>query len=345
MSKGFEPQTFTAKFLYKGVAVYKEENVLINTYIEDIANTFIGANVTIGHVYDELKKGDLRIVGTVVRVFCNKEGFTTKDGKFIEADCDYYADFILHNEAAINSWKMMGFVSCAYTVLEAEGGGTYINGPYNSEIKRVRADEFAIVSQPRYEDSKIIKNSNETEIEIMTTENKEVKSEATAFTALHKALEIIGSKFSNSKKSKANDQAYDEDKEMDEMENKKNDKGREIDGEMVMYNDLENCWKNSKAAKKNAEDKEEEEKKNAMKKNDDKEEEDKESKKNAEDEEGDIENSKKNDDKEEEDKEKENSKKKNSSTSIGDARNSFAHESKSVGYISPSALAREMFDK
>ncbi|MGL5113639.1 MAG: hypothetical protein ACRC6O_13485 [Flavobacterium sp.] len=338
MSKGFEPQTFTAKFLYKGVAVYKEENVLINTYIEDIANTFIGANVTIGHVYDELKKGDPRIVGTVVKVFCNKEGFTTKDGKFIEADCDYYADFVLFNEAAINSWRMMGFVSCAYTVLEAEGGGTYINGPYNSEIKRVRADEFAIVSSPRYEDSKIIKNSNEPKIEIMDIKNG-VKSESNAFTALEKALDVIGLKFSNSKKSKANDQAYDEDKKMDEM---KNDKGRMINGELVAYGDLENCWKNSVAAKKNAEDEEEKAKE---KKNAEDEKEEKEAKKNAEDEEGDVENSKKNDDKEEKEEVKENSKKKNSSTPIGDARNSFANESKSVGYLSPSALAREMFDK
>lgn len=318
----FQPQTFTAKFLYKGVAVYKNEKVLIDKHIDDIANSFVGIGVVIGHIDDDLKKDDSRKVGEVTRVFLNKDGFTTTEGKFIPADCDYYCDFTLNNQTAVNSWKNIGFVSSAYSVLETEPGGTYINNAYDVEIKKIKPEHMAIVSEPRYEQAKILKNSKQNQIMSEIKEN-EIKSESALSTALNKALDIIGLKIANSKTSKKNEETYDQEEEQDEAKKKnaKMKKNDEDEDGMALNEEEKDFVKNAL-----------EKFRNKKKKNSEADDEDK------------KENEK--DEADEKEEKKENGKmKKNSVDPLEDARNSFAEEKTEKSYINGFRIGREMFEK
>ena len=348
MKKEFEPQTFTAKILYKGTPRYKDEVILINKYIEDIANSFLGAGVVIGHIDDELQENDPRVVGRVTRIFWNTEGFTTSKGVFVKPDGDWYCDFTLFNQVAISCWESIGFVSTAYTVLESEPGGTWQNNPYSAEIKKVKAEHLAIVSNPRYEEAKILKNSTED----MTIKNEKMESDLTSGALvglLNKALDLVGLRLENGKAK--NDASYDDDKSTDD-EKKENSTDEEImiNGVMWKKNEVEEAIKAYANAKKNEADKEDKKENTADedededdKKENASEEEDKEDKKeNASDSE---ENKKENTSDEEDKKENAKMKKNSSDTPLGDARNKIAAETKSDPYVSSSSLSRQMFGR
>ena len=254
-------QTFTACFLYPGVARYDKDTtlqmVLIDKHIDSIAKSFIGAPMTIGHTSPaDLPYGDPKIAGRVTNVFLNSEGFTTKQGAFIEADNKYYCDFYLDKAEAIEQWSKLGFVSCAWEGVEFirpernENGQleklSYINVEYEAELKVARALHMAIVAEPRYEQSIIYKNS-------MSQETKEVTSTIEIEKGVYlnyisskaaEAKDLVLSIFENAKKAKKNEDAYDDDRE--EEESKENGKK----------------MKNSKKAKKNESEDEKEEKEN-----------------------------------------------------------------------------------
>lgn len=276
-------QTFTACFLYPGVARYDKDTtlqmVLIDKHIDGIAKSFIGAPMTIGHTNPaDLPMGDPKIVGRVTNVFLNSEGFTTKQGAFVEADNKYYCDFYLDKAEAIEQWARLGFVSCAWEGVEFirpernDKGQleklSYINVEYEAELKVARALHMAIVAEPRYEQSIIYKNSMSQEKEVTSTIEieKGVYLNYISSTA-EKAKDLVLSIFENARKAKKkNEDAYDDDMEEEESKENskkmKNAKKNESEDEKEETDKMEN----SKKAKKNeSEEKEtkEEKKENA----------------------------------------------------------------------------------
>lgn len=217
-----EIQTFTAKFLYKGIANYKTERVLVDKHIEALAMSFIGIGVIIGHTgpnEPKLNDNDPRIVGRVIRVFLNKDGFTTKQGVFVEADFEYYCDFTLIDPLAIASWDKIGAVSCSYIPEKTLPGGTHINSEYDYEIETAIPDHMAIVSEPRYEKSIILKNSV-----MALPEDTKIEVESGVFYTLNKAKEFISGILKNSKKNGSYKETLEEEELARERDKRNNEK-------------------------------------------------------------------------------------------------------------------------
>lgn len=235
-------QTFTACFLYPGVARYDKDTtlkmVLIDKHIDSIAKSFIGSPVTIGHTEPaDLPLGDSRIVGMVTNVFQNIEGFTTNSGIFVEPDSKYYCDFYVNTPAGMAACESLGFVSCAWEGVEFirpelnENGQyeklTYINVEYEAELKQARGLHMALVEDPRYEQSIIFKNSMSGEI-IKQNENKEVTSSIEIQKGIvinyvsskaEQAKDLVLSIFKNAKYKK-NEDSYDDDEEEENSKKK-----------------------------------------------------------------------------------------------------------------------------
>lgn len=272
---------FTACFLYPGVAFYPNDStlrtVLIDNYIDEIANSFIGSPVVIGH-NQPLSENDPIIRGKVIRVFCNTDGFITREGVNVPADRKYYCDFYVDAEGA-EAAKKLGYVSCSYHIAEGiypqkNSDGefeklSYINIPYEVEAKKVQARHLAIVDdKARYEQAVIYENSTESDSNINYYQGgliynnepvmeKEFESKieiesgvSLSFlsSAKDKGREILSKIFDNAKKKENEDKEEKEEKrdnaeDEDEKDEKKNKK------------DKKNCSmkKNKKSKKENEE--------------------------------------------------------------------------------------------
>src|SRR6266403_2011757 len=136
---------------------------------------------------------------------------------------------------------------------------------------------MAIVADPRYEQSIIYKNSMSEKESSSSIELEKGIFLNYVSSAADKARELFGV-FANSKKSKKNDESYDDDEEAEtEKENakskmkngkkaKKNESDKEdedsdkkensmdVDGELVPHEELKNCYRNAMKAKKNEKD-------------------------------------------------------------------------------------------
>jgi hypothetical protein len=277
-----ERKYFTACFLYPGIAHYNDNShlsrVLINKHIKEIADTFLDAPVVTGDHIQPTSANDPIISGRVTRVFCNTEGFVTREGVKVEADNKYYCDFYLDDEESIKEWEKYGYVSCSYEILEAiypkkNASGefeklTYINAPYDAEIKKVKARHLAIVNKPRYEEALIYENSvmsndKQTESKIEVSDNVFVTF---CSSAAEKGREVLAKILDNSKK-KENKEDGHEDGEKENSKKKMNKKhDNDIDEEEEEPSDNSKKKKNSKKKENESEEKEmEEEEKEEMK--------------------------------------------------------------------------------
>lgn len=151
------PQTYRCKFLTAGLVSYEDSGAgiarLDKETIDAMLESFIGKPVCINHHditpenYTALREEGL-IVGNVIGA-----EFNPLDGWF-------YADFIVDTDTGIKCIDEEGYsVSCAYNVLDAAEGGTYQDIKYDGQIIEGSFTHLALVQEPRYEESKIMKQS------------------------------------------------------------------------------------------------------------------------------------------------------------------------------------------
>lgn len=143
------PKIKTAKFLTAGLVSYKDVDagiaLLKNETINTALTSFAGKPVIIDHAevspsnYEKFRKGNV--------IACR---FNAQDGW-------YYVDFIVDDDQAIDCIENKGYsVSCAYNVLDVGDGGLYQDIPYDGEITKISFTHLALVTEPRYEESKIL---------------------------------------------------------------------------------------------------------------------------------------------------------------------------------------------
>ena len=143
------PKQKTAKFLTAGLVSYKDVDagiaLLKNTTINEALNSFVGKPVLIDHAevnpsnYEKYRKGNV-----ISTRFCPEDGW-------------YYVDFIVDDDEAIDCIENKGYsVSCAYSVLDVAAGGLYQDIPYDGEITKISFTHLALVTEPRYEESRIL---------------------------------------------------------------------------------------------------------------------------------------------------------------------------------------------
>ena len=138
-----------AKFLTQGLVSYQDSDagiaLLKNETIHVGLPTFVGCPVILDHKnideknYDKERKGN--VIGTT---------YDSLDGWF-------YVDFLVDDEVALKKIEEEGYsVSCAYNVLDVAAGGTYQDIPYDGEITKISFTHLALVTMPRYEESRIL---------------------------------------------------------------------------------------------------------------------------------------------------------------------------------------------
>jgi hypothetical protein len=223
-----QARTYSCDFLEAGLVRYEDETVLIRPEnLMKIAAGFKGYAVIIDHEDLRSENAQHIVNGFISEVYQNPE---TK-----WAACDFLVD----NKKAIDLIAAGYSVSCAHVPTKTGPGGVYHNIPYDREIIECRPLHLALVSSPRYEDAKIIKNSKEEKFmfKIFKNSKEEVKNLENAVCDVdgeEVGLKALVEVFKNSKKAKMNSD--------DEVE---------IDGEMVKVAELAKTYKASKAAKKN----------------------------------------------------------------------------------------------
>lgn len=135
--------------MYQGIATYEDESILLtNETLKEYINDLKGKPVLILHksgVCPENMNDDA--VGYVTEAYYNSE-----TGNF---DCK----FIIKDDEAKELIKQGYSVSTAYIPTEYGAGGSYINTPYDKEIKGLKFTHLALVPDPRYEEAKIYENS------------------------------------------------------------------------------------------------------------------------------------------------------------------------------------------
>lgn len=218
--------------MYAGICNYPEHNtwskVLINKHIDQIAKSFVGVPVVVGHNQPR-DMNDPMVGGVVERVFCNSEGILLKDGTKLEPDGKYYCEFSAFKQDSIDAADKLGAVSTSWTadkviVPEVVNGERekfeYLGLPYEVEIETVNARHLAIVGKPRYEDAVIYENSKDN---IMEIESK-IELEKGVFlsfvsSAADKGKALLTSIFNNAKKKDNSDEEeLKKIKELEEME-------------------------------------------------------------------------------------------------------------------------------
>lgn len=137
--------------MYEGIATYKDESVFLSTdTLKKCMPKLKGRPVIIDHKLginpDNMEK---YAVGYVTNCEYNNE-----TGDF---DCD----FVTWNDEAKELLKNGYRLSTSYITEEFGNGGTFINTPYDKEIKDLRFTHLGIVKNPRYEKVKVYMNSTE----------------------------------------------------------------------------------------------------------------------------------------------------------------------------------------
>jgi hypothetical protein len=143
------PKLKTAKFLTAGLVSYKDVDagiaLLKNQTINEALESFQGKPVIIDHSdvtpanYEKYRKGNVVAA------------------RFNPQDAWYYVDFLVDSDEAIDCIENKGYsVSCAYNVMDVGAGGLYQDIPYDGEITKISFTHLALVTEPRYEESKIL---------------------------------------------------------------------------------------------------------------------------------------------------------------------------------------------
>lgn len=137
--------------MYEGIATYKDESVFLSKdTLKKCMPNLKGRPVIIEHKLgikpDNMEK---YAVGYVTNCEYNNE-----TGDF---DCD----FVTWNDEAKELLKNGYTLSTSYIPKEFGNGGTFINTPYDKEIKDLNFTHLAIVKNPRYEKAKVYMNSTE----------------------------------------------------------------------------------------------------------------------------------------------------------------------------------------
>lgn len=135
--------------MYEGIATYKDESVFLSTdTLKKCMPKLKGRPVIIDHKLgikpDNMEK---YAVGYVTNCEYNNE-----TGDF---DCD----FVTWNDEAKELLKNGYRLSTSYIPEEFGNGGTFINTPYDKEIKDLRFTHLGIVKNPRYEKVKVYMTS------------------------------------------------------------------------------------------------------------------------------------------------------------------------------------------
>lgn len=256
---------FKCRFLQQGLVGYesnekdgsmqiKQNNNLQNLeivyipedHINDIANSFIGTPVIIGHqeLNEEILKDQQ--VGKIEKVWI-EDGWG-------------YCKFSLDNKIAKNLISNGYSVSCSFYDEEIEEAGVHNNIPYNVKLIKVRPCHLAIVENPRFEGAKIYNNSIDNKVCIndsfmlkrfkrknqMEKKEEEKKDNANEQEALSSFMERIEGKIdaiANMEKAESESM----DNEMDDETKALYENEVDIDGEKMSVGDLvENYRKNKK---------------------------------------------------------------------------------------------------
>ena len=171
------PKSYRAFYIEPGLADYTMEGIGLvlvqKTALDRINPTYIGRPVVnMEHTDKEpeelfelsknSKPGDFAdgIIAATGRL---DEDYVFDNGKVIPAGW-YYMDFLVWDQETIENIDEHGYsVSCAYDVTETGEGGSYHNVDFDEEVLNGVGLHLAIVPNPRYEDSLIIRNSKSEE--------------------------------------------------------------------------------------------------------------------------------------------------------------------------------------
>ena len=249
----------TAKFLTQGLVSYQDSDagiaLLKNETIHDGIPSFAGCPVILDHKnideknYAKERKGN--VIGT---------SYNPTDGWF-------YVNFVVDDEIAIKKIEEEGYsVSCAYNVLDVAAGGTYQDIPYDGEITKISFTHLALVTMPRYEESRILdempgmlinskiqahnitKQEGERMFKLFQKKADGKQEEVTPFVLINgkeiKLAELVDSYAKNGK-----DGDHDNDMNKEKYQAKDEDMV-DVNGNSVSIGELKNAY--MKASKKNA---------------------------------------------------------------------------------------------
>lgn len=137
--------------MYEGIATYKDESVFLskNTLKKCMPN-LKGCPVIIEHKLG-IKPDNMEKYAV---------GYVT-DCEYNNETGDFDCDFVTWNDEAKELLKNGYTLSTSYIPKKFGNGGTFINTPYDKEIKDLRFTHLAIVKNPRYEKVKVYMNSTE----------------------------------------------------------------------------------------------------------------------------------------------------------------------------------------
>ena len=300
---------FIARILEPGIVSYEDQDcgtaLLQKETLDRCMNSFIGRPLILTR--DDLNRPTYKHAKVTPRTMENQAVGYISDVKYNDTDGWWYAEGIVHDDDAKRAIKEVGYVSCAYDVLETAPGGSYHNLPYHEEITNFEGEHLAIVDNPRYETATIRLNSKPKQQSTMiikwiknklapskTAEPVSKENSVTEDIAHDAALEIDGVAVPVTEVAAAYQRLNSKDGETIDASSE-----IEVGGDRVTLGALISCYN----AKKNAEEKEEEKKENEKEAPPEK-------KENAEDDEDDKKEKKKEnaeDEKDEDKKEKKNS--------------------------------------
>lgn len=137
--------------MYEGIATYKDESVFLSKdTLKKCMPNLKGRPVIIEHKLG-IKPDNMEKYAV---------GYVT-DCEYNNETGDFDCDFVTWNDEAKELLKNGYTLSTSYIPKEFGNGGTFINTPYDKEIKDLNFTHLAIVKNPRYEKVKVYMNSTE----------------------------------------------------------------------------------------------------------------------------------------------------------------------------------------
>lgn len=137
--------------MYEGIATYKDESVFLSKdTLKKCMPNLKGRPVIIEHKLG-IKPDNMEKYAV---------GYVT-DCEYNNETGDFDCDFVTWNDEAKELLKNGYTLSTSYIPKEFGNGGTFINTPYDKEIKDLNFTHLAIVKNPRYEKAKVYMNSTE----------------------------------------------------------------------------------------------------------------------------------------------------------------------------------------
>ena len=135
--------------MYEGIATYKDESVFLSKdTLKKCMPNLKGRPVIIEHKLG-IKPDNMEKYAV---------GYVT-DCEYNNETGDFDCDFVTWNDEAKELLKNGYTLSTSYIPKEFGNGGTFINTPYDKEIKDLSFTHLAIVKNPRYEKVKVYMNS------------------------------------------------------------------------------------------------------------------------------------------------------------------------------------------